>query len=260
MVRSAKGQKSRPLADEALAELLPRFWGELGVELHFSVEKTQLFSSVHHHYFNGVLRVNFPLAVATRRINEAIAQFRAKELPFHWVVEESSQPQQLSDLIKKRGAVEEEGWVLLGHELSDALFHSEVKGLSAQPVAYYDAMVIWAANFAEALSLSFVEAKSYADLFVKRGVKPFRHFVAIFEGSCVGVATIYILSDLAIVHNLAIKPHYRGRGVGRGFACLLMALIKRSGVKRALIYLPEERQGSFREMGFELLKRYRIFY
>jgi predicted N-acetyltransferase YhbS len=241
-------------------ENISRFWADLGTEMHFSIEKTQLFTNIHHPSFNGVLRSNFPAAIASKRVSEIIQQFEDRRLPFRWIIHDQSRPGNIKKILIDNGLQHTESWSGLYHNLHNTpSYNSETQQITIQPITSYDAMMIWAANFSECMNVPFKEAKKYADLFTKQGVKPFRHFIASQDGICVGVASLYFLSKVVGIYNLTVKQSVRGQGVGSSIVNYLLTHAKKIGSEGVVLYVPADRQEGYHHLGFKHVKDFDIF-
>lgn len=241
-------------------ENISRFWADLGAEMHFSIEKTQSFTNISHPMFNWVLRSNIPSTIASTRVSEIIEQFRRRGLPFKWIVHNQSRPGNLRDLLISRGMHHTESWAGLYHNLEYTLpYNAKSQPISIQPITSYDAMMIWAANFAECMDIPFQEAKKYADLFTRQGVKPYRHFIASQDGVCVGVATLHFLSKVVGIYNLTVKKSARGQGVGTAIVNYLLSHSKKIGSEGVVLYIPSEQLSIYSGTGFEHVMNFEVF-
>ncbi len=260
MLRTRSKDTATQKALRQVEENVSRFWSDLGAEMHFSIEKTQVFTNIQHPMFNGVLRSSIPSTVASNRVSEIISQFQKRELPFRWIVHNGSKPGNLRKLLNDKGLGHSESWAGLYHTLENREpYNPKTQTISIQPITNYDAMMIWTANFAECMDIPFKEAKKYADLFTRQGVKPFRHFIASQDGVCVGVATLYFLSKVVGIYNLTVKKSVRGNGVGSAIVNYLLHHSKKIGSEGVVLYVPSNQQEGYFHNGFNHIMDFDIF-
>ena len=195
------------------------FWSNLDVETHYTAFSTLSVSGIPHPLLNGVLRTQFPPDKSDQFIAETISHFKWKNLPFSWCLDHRTLPQ---DLGKK---LEAAGFSFLGPIQGMALNLQDY----CRPIPFPSPIKVKPVNTTEMLRLMgqvlqvtyTTNAKviqEYTKLLENKGLttlKPFRHFIAEYQGETVGCATLFIEGDIGGIYNLGVMPELRKMGVAK---------------------------------------------
>lgn len=209
-------------------------------------------SPIAHLPYNAVIRSHVtgdPDAVVAR----VTERFRARGVPFMWVVRPGDSPHDLGARIAAAGLslVEE----ATGMDLDLAEWHADpapagvevVEALDETRLRHYEELIrtYWAVPD-EARELIEVLNRHWTG---DRG--PGTRFVAYVDGAPVGKLFLNLLElPVAGVYGVAVVPEARGRGVARA---LMAAALERSvalGATRAVLHSSPMARSLYRRMGF----------
>lgn len=251
--------QAKSVIRRVVKENLSMFFADLGAEMHYSTEKTQVFTGINGAAFNGVLRANIPTSIVTKRIHEITNQFKNRNLPFYWIVSSDSKPQNIAHELLNEGLDFHEEWVGFFYSLEQTPLTYFKEPIQVVPIYSYQTMDLWVSNLSEFLELPTAEAKRYGELFVKDGVKPFRHFVVLIDNEYVGTATLYFQKDYVGIYNFSVKKERRNLGVGKKIVAQLLHHAKKTGAKGAILYAPKVTEDSFLQQGFDSVIQLKVF-
>ncbi|MEC7839109.1 MAG: GNAT family N-acetyltransferase [Chlamydiota bacterium] len=241
-------------------ESISRYWTAVGVEVHYSTEKTQVFSGIKHPYFNGIIRSVMPLRVAVKRVRDLISQFDDRKLPFRWLVNKSSLPGNLKKILTEQGMRHHGTFTGLIHYpesfIGDVENH---QGYRLVVVTNSDMMLIWSQHLADAIGISVSEGKSFAKFFAESKFGDFQHFMVFHGEECVAVATLYYNETASTIHNLTVKEGFRGKGVAALTVRFLLSHIYKYSAKKVVHFSPKQTVNDFIEMGFDPVTEIEIF-
>jgi len=242
---------NRLLSKEArlAAENRTKYWAQLDIPIHFSHEKTQVASGIAHPLFNLVLRTNFSAALAGRRVEETVRQFQIQELPFSWILDDETMPENLEELLLANGLkkVEEMRLVIAPPGGGD---RQEVQAVGSK-----EEMHKWCAALQKEHGISEREAARYAALLTTGEIRPLRHFILEREGEAAGAATLFFPSGIAGIHNLVAEDDEALLALTEH----LLAHCGRIGCGALCLNLPEKQAALLKPLGFEEAARFRLF-
>ncbi len=241
-------------------ENVSRFWSELGVEMHYSTEKTQLFTGIEHPFFNGILRSVMPLTVASKRVNDVIQQYKERSLPFRWLVSRKPKPGNLRTILVNHGLHHTHTLCGLVHTLD--FFpqpYQTHEGVKFQQTTNHDTMDVWSETFSESMGIRLSEAKKYAKIFAENGSERYRHFIAYSEGKPVAVASLFFYAGTVGIYNLTVKGEMRGQGVASKLVSYLLNYAKKMKNSMVILYVFKAAKESLLRLGFEHATDFEVF-
>ncbi|MCB1112386.1 MAG: GNAT family N-acetyltransferase [Chlamydiales bacterium] len=253
--------KERTNLIDSVLDNSTRFWTALEVEMHFSNEKTHYISGIPHPLFNGVLRTQLQMNIVSKRIEEAIAQFQRRGLPFSWWVCEKSRPQNLVHHLENHGFVFSGSFpALVWNDEGEPQQLERPDNLSIIPVSDMEMMRQWAEVFSQVFDLPKEIASDYSALFVRGTPKPFRHFIAFIDDEPVATATLFFQPRLASIYNIAVVPKFRHQGVAAALAHHLICHARRVHCSSVMLQAASNHIERFMMMGFRRVCDFQIYY
>lgn len=239
---------------KAVEENTLLFWSNLDVEIITTANSSLSVSGIPHPLLNGVLRTQFPPEKSEQFIQETIAQYKSKGLPFSWCLDHRTLPVDL------RMKLERAGFAYLGPIQGMALnlqeycrpipFPSPIRVL---PVNTTEMLSDWGHVLEKTFTTTSNVIQQYMQLFEKKGLtslRPFRHFIAKLQSETIGCCTLFIEGEIAAIYNIGVLEEYRHTGVAKE---LVSEMIQTAiDMNCRMIVLDTATQGAqlFKKMGF----------
>jgi predicted GNAT family N-acyltransferase len=76
------------------------------------------------------------------------------------------------------------------------------------------------------------------------------HFVAITEGEVVGTLRVVALPEHAKIGRVAVRQHFRGRGIAKAMMQAAMAFARDNGQERLYLTAQTDKLGMYEKLGF----------
>lgn len=80
----------------------------------------------------------------------------------------------------------------------------------------------------------------------------FKHFIAFFENEVVTSGTLFMVDDVAMIHNIATKTTALKKGYGTAITSHLMSIAKELGFKHCFLESSEDGYNIYRKCGFKV--------
>jgi ribosomal protein S18 acetylase RimI-like enzyme len=208
---------------------------------------------------NSANAARFTAVTADRRIDEVIAWFAARRLPFVWHLGPSDQP---TDLVQRLTA---RGFVLSLDEMPgmvaplDALPALELPAdASLERVGDVASLRSWL----EVLVAGFEMPAIMGETFLKFGSLGFgpdmpEVYLARLSGRPVATALAVVVGGGVVITNVTTLSDARGKGLGRAITLAAMHHGARAGAAIAVLQSSEMGFRIYRSLGFEEFGRYR---
>jgi ribosomal protein S18 acetylase RimI-like enzyme len=199
-----------------------------------------------------------------RRIDEAIAWFDDRRLPFVWWVLPSTEPQDLRDRLAARGfAVLPGAMPAMAVELDTAPRPEVPAGVTIEPVR--DAATF--RTYCDTLAAGFDAPAEFADAWfrlVELGFGdelPLRMFLArtVPDGRPVGTGMAVLADDIVGLYSIGTLADARGRGIGRAMTLTGMRAGHDAGCRTALLEATDPGYPLYISLGFRTITMIELF-
>lgn len=238
------------------------FWGKLDVELYFSAQHTVLISGIPHSLFNGVLRSQIP-GNPSEYVEKILAEFRWRKLPFTWWMDAKLKTTGFGKLLEAHGLSFFEEFSGMALELNhNHISNPKDKDLTIDPVTGSNLMSDWKGMLDFYFDLDEQARSAYVDMFLNKVLttkQPFRHFLARYNGTPVGGATLFIHGDVGGIYNLSVSPEFRDKGIATTLIEELVESTKMSGCRFVVVVAPQKTCSLFHSLGFQKVCYFEIY-
>lgn len=229
-------------------------------QFHDTASATWFATSIPFFPFNQVLSVSLSGDVDPA-IDDLLARFRARRLPFCWNIGPMAQPPDLAERLQARGPARSNSMPGMAIDLSGKLpSGAPIEGFVIERVRDAAAFDRWARAYHDGFDLppGFVDALGgvYALIGFDDNV-PFRHYVGLLNGSPVACSTMFFDGSLADLWHIATLPDARRRGIGAAMTIAPLHDARDLGYRTAMLYASEMGEPLYQRLGFrELLRLY----
>jgi GNAT superfamily N-acetyltransferase len=213
-------------------------------------------------WLNEAAGARFTQTSAERRIDEVIAWFESRGLPFSWQVGPGDEPADLGDRLIARGLMpdpdETPGMVASLTALPPT---AAPEGTTIELVRDPDAFDDWLGAFRDAFGMpaDLVEAFSRLRLLGFGDDLSYRYVLARLGGRPVATAVGLAAGNGGVIINVATVPDARRRGIGRAVTLAAMHCCAEMGATVAVLQSSEMGHEVYRRLGFEDFGLYRSY-
>jgi ribosomal protein S18 acetylase RimI-like enzyme len=208
---------------------------------------------------NSVYSARFAKGAAEARIDELMAWFDERELPFSWHLGPRDRPRDLDRRLVARGMVmSPDPMPGLVASLADLPAAELPDGGSIErvldPAAFAQLMEVMVEGFEMPTELGPAFLR-YGDLGFGPGLPI--PFIGRIDGRPVATAMAVPVDRGVVILNVTTIPEFRGRGFGRALTLATMRAGAELGARIAVLQSTEMGHGVYRRLGFEPFGRYR---
>lgn len=249
-----------PHLRRVLDENQTRFWKSLQVEMHFSIEKTQVITGIENSSFNGIIRTILPSRIAAQRVDETIAMFKRKKLPFHWIVGEMSRPAHLSDILLDKGFAPVENLAWYKKVLDNMDYQTLLPGsFSVKSVEGPWGMKEWGFVYGEIARIPAASAQKYANLLIRNGDPNLVHFILYSRDRPIAVASLLVTKPFAWIYHCGCINEGNNQEVISTLLQYLGTCAKRALCTRLLVCTSLEKRETLQKCSFEKICELSIY-
>ena len=210
---------------------------------------------------NSASATRFTPETADRRIDEVIAWFDARGLPFVWRLGPADRPSDLQDrLLAKAFTLDPDEMPGMAAPLDDLPPLDLPPGVTVEPVLDREVFGQWQAVLVAGFGMPAPVGEAFgrfADLGFDDSL-PTRGFLARLEGEPVATSLGVLAGGGLVILNVTTLAEARGRGIGRAVTLATMHAGAREGATLAVLQSTEPGFGVYRALGFEEFGRYRV--
>ncbi|SRR5438034_4931213 len=187
-----------------------------------------------HELLNGIFRAQFPTDDIDGSIEEAIGDFRSRELPMIWWTGPSSKPPELGKYLENVGLVhagELKGTAVDLDTLPETTPTADE--LTVEAVRDEPTLMAWLAPLAFGYEFPEPAALALFDLFLGFGFDsdaPFQHYLGRWKGHPIATCSMFFGGGVAGMHTTVV-PAYRGQGIGAALTLSAMLDARDAGYR-----------------------------
>jgi ribosomal protein S18 acetylase RimI-like enzyme len=208
---------------------------------------------------NSANATRFTNASADRRIDEVIAWFEQRGLPFVWRLGPLDTPSDLEARLVARGfTIDPDEMPGMVASLADL---PEVELPDAATLAFVDDATTFR-EWLDVMVVGFGMPSQIGDTFMKYAALGFGEdlpitILARIDGRPVATSLGWVAAGGIEIANVTTVPEARGRGLGRAVTLAAMHAGARAGASIAVLQSTEMGRGVYRRLGFTEFARYR---
>ncbi len=211
---------------------------------------------VAHPMMNAVVQTNFDPETVDTDIQQVIAYFKDRSLPFSWFVWPNSGPENLGKRLLENG-------LTYGYAAPDMIADlsqlpdkvPQAEGLEIERVRNEEMMADWMIPIEQAFQLPDEVNDFFFNVFISLGLeedKRTRHFIAYLNGAPAACSTVLLDSyGVAGIWNVATIPDARGKGIGTAVTWQACEVAKQLGYETGILQSSEMGYNIYKRLGFE---------
>lgn len=268
-VAGASGYSRRMRVGEAVVaieENLVATWAGFArlprAEVYEGPDLMRLLTGEPYAVSNGIYRARFDTDRADDAIERAIEPFRARRLPFSWLVGPGSEPADLGARLEAHDLRFLGDWPGMAVDLDD--FDDPIassgggspdlpEGVTIERVTTRAALAEWGAVFEQGFAMPAGVGRFFRRAFVHIGLgddSPLRHFLVRIDGRPAACSSLSLTAGVAGVYNVATVPAARQRGLGSIVSLWPLHLARTAGRRLAILHATEMAVNVYRRLGF----------
>ena len=187
--------------------------------------------------------------VSPDAVRELVGWIGERQVPASWICMGVDAPEELRDLLGSLGCREETTGVTTGAELRSLELPplEPPAGVEVQEIADDAGRDAW---IRIASACGFFDAPRHAERQRELLALSGRHWLARRGDRAVGMATVYLAGDVALLEHVAVLPDERRRGIGRALAVVRLHAARRAGCETAVFGTTPESVALYEPFGF----------
>ncbi|MHB0875228.1 MAG: GNAT family N-acetyltransferase [Anaerolineae bacterium] len=203
---------------------------------------------------NRVLSARFSDAETDARIDELLAYFAARRMPFSWFVGPADTPADLGPRLAAHGLHLRGNWTGMAFDLAAGkAAPPDIPDLEIRSIADRDGDQVWARTAAAGFAMPPVGAAGFFQVVDGVGDR-LRHcsrrFVGYLDGSPSATSALYLTGGLAGLYYVSTVPGARGRGLATALTARALREAKAEGYLTAVLQASPAGASVYRRMGF----------
>lgn len=205
--------------------------------------------------FNYVCRSKFDIDNINARIDEAINNFKSRNLPFAWWVGPGSQPGNLGVYLEKHGLTcteYSEGMAADLRKLPES--HPLPDGLTIKRVSTVSELN----QFANVVASVFNPPDACVQMFYEqtgdvtfKNPSPIHLYLGYLNGEPVSTSVLFLGVNVAGIYSVATVEQVRNRGIGTALTLATLHDAREQGYQIATLQASEEGQNLYARIGFK---------
>jgi GNAT superfamily N-acetyltransferase len=223
------------------------------VERCDSPKLTWFVTGIPHPFMNGVIRTRLASAEADDRIEETVAHFRSRKVPFMWYVRSAAQPADLEKRLVAHGLAYHEDLLGMAADLlalSEAL--ASTADLAIEVVRDERALEQWVRVALIGFDIPDTGENVCFDLFAGLGFDmPLLNYVGLLDGEPVATSQLFLAAGVAGIYYVATIPEARRQGIGTAMTLAPLREARAMGYRIGILQSSEMGLGVYSRLGFE---------
>ncbi|HEX2646232.1 MAG TPA: GNAT family N-acetyltransferase [Candidatus Dormibacteraeota bacterium] len=221
------------------------------------------YSGLRWRVLNGAVLARLQVGDAEPRIQDVLAWFHARSVPWRWIVGPRSSPDDLGQRLVgagMRAASDHPGMVLRLDRMRDE--PPDLRGLDVHEVLDRDDFDGWADVQRDTWGLTAESDEAWRTAHLQLGFGrklPLRNYVALLDGKPVGGAAVFFAEGVAGIYNVAVLPEARGKGIGREVTLAALRDARELGFSLSTLGSSDLGLPVYLRIGYEEVCRIRVY-
>ena len=210
---------------------------------------------------NSASAARFSPETADARIDDVVAWFEARRVPFVWRLGPADKPDDLQERLLAKGfTLDPDEMPGMSASLADLPDVELPAGTTIETVRNADAFRAWLDTMVVGFGMPPQIGDAYM-AFANLGFGdelPIRGLLARVDGRAVSTALGVLAGEGIVIVNVTTVPEQRGRGLGRAVTLATMHAGAAAGARIAVLQSTEMGLGVYRRLGFREYGQYRV--
>lgn len=200
----------------------------------------------------------------TKKVPQIINTFQKQKKPFTWLVQSTSEPINLSDILKTRYGFQKKEEVNMISDLTKSecpqMFHRKIQLIPAKTPDHFS-------EFYELVQEIFEYPPKFTEQLRKKGNeegnfhKNAIHLLGYLQNEAIAIGLIFRNQGIAGIYWLGVKKDFRDEGIGSCFLYKILKKIRKMGFRYASLQSPKTQIEYFHKIGFtEISNCYRMIW
>ena len=221
-------------------------------QLHDDADLLWFQTGVPLDLFNGVVRTNGASPTLTTSIDNVIAHFQQRNLPFHWNVGPTSQPANIGELLIARGIKHVEDEPGMAVELDAVNEHLPLSNnVIIQRVTTHEQLAqwthVWGCRAPDEVINTVLDVYSQLPLDPDSSLQ---FFLGMFGDEPVATSALFLGAGVAAIHHIVTLPSMRQQGIGATITLFTAQEALKQGYHVAVLTASDMGIGTYRRLGF----------
>ena len=247
---------------EDMYEFRARYGRAPGCELHEASDLAWFATGVDDELFNGILRFEATDSESDAKVRSVMEQFRARRVPYHWMVTPAMRPSDLAGRLKALGF--RHLFPILGMALVLATMEKTPvpDGFTIRRVLDRPMLEQWVRIMVTSFEATQRAVPGAVDLEERLGLDwtlPGRRYLGLLDGEPVATSLGFFHGGVAGVHYVTTLPEARGRGIGTTMTAAPLEEARAMGYRIGVLQASPAGASVYRKMGFRTHAEYPLF-
>ena len=224
-------------------------------ELHNDPKMVRYVTGSQFPLFNGVFRAQFILDEIDERIDQTVAYFKSRGLPWCWITGPSTQPTDLGTHLEAHGLTY---WGDAPGMAMDLLALNEdfptPSSLTIEHISDTKTLKQYIHVYAIGNEYSVAVENARFDSYARLGFgpdNPWRYYIGWLEGEVVACSSLLLWAGLAAIHNVVTIPDARGQGIGTAMTLAPLREARNMGYRIGILHSSPAGLNIYRRIGFQ---------
>jgi ribosomal protein S18 acetylase RimI-like enzyme len=212
---------------------------------------TTVSSGVKIPLFNRAMFSRLSSTNVDETIQETIAYFESRGLPFTWQVDPTDTPEDLSVHLEKHGLTlsSGSGMALVLSELKIPETQNELTFERVRTLELYE---VYARLLAKAYGMPEFAWEDLVQILLSVGLRAdFHHYIGYLDGQPVATSAILYSDGVAGIYNIATLPEARGRRMGSMITAAPLIDARERGYKVRILHSTQMGYNVYKRLGYE---------
>jgi ribosomal protein S18 acetylase RimI-like enzyme len=212
---------------------------------------TTISSGVAIPMFNRAMFSRLSSTNVDEKIQETIAYFESRGLPFTWQVDPTDTPADLSEHLEKHGLTLSSG-PGMALALSELNIPETQNELAFERVRTRELYEVYARLLAKAYGMPEFAWEDLVQIMLSVGLRDdFHHYLGYLEGQPVATAAVLYSDGVAGIYNIATLPEARGRRMGSMITAAPLIDACERGYKVSILHSTQMGYNMYKRLGYE---------
>jgi len=267
MTNIEKNNRGQPIlvefTEEACIKAIHESWNSMMLLFantpNYETVRTQYLTtvdcSVKIPLFNRVMHTRLTSTNVDEKIQETIAYFSSKGLPFTWQVDPTDTPEDLPEHLEKLGFTLSSG-PGMALVLSELKIPETQDDLIFERVRTRELCEVFARLMAKGYGIPEFAWEDYTQIVMGIGIRDdLFHYLGYLDGQPVATATVLYSDGVAGIYNIATLPEARGRRMGSMMTAAPLIDARERGYKVGILHSTQMGYNVYKRLGFEEICR-----